>query len=50
MMRSVGIHGSCLAGLGLIIYAGWLAWPPLAFGATGALLCAFGVFVHKGGK
>lgn len=46
-MRGVGIHGACLIGLGLVVYACWLAWPPLAFLVAGVTLIAFGVFIHK---
>lgn len=47
MKVAVASHGACVAGMGLIVYASWLAWPPLAFGVAGLLLCAFGVFLHK---
>lgn len=50
MMRSAGVQVSCLTGIGLIVYAGWLAWPPLAFALAGVLLCAFGLFIQRGGK
>jgi len=32
-----------LAGFGLIVYASWLAWRPLAFAVTGLGLLAFAV-------
>lgn len=47
MKRAMLIHGTCLSGLGLTIYAAWLAWPPLAYGLAGLLLCAFGMFVSS---
>lgn len=49
-MRDAGIHGTCLAGVCLIVYATHLAWPPLAFAASGGVLCAFGVFLHRSGR
>lgn len=47
-MQSVAVQGMCLIGLGLVVYACWLAWPPLAFLVAGVTLIAIGVFVHRG--
>ena len=46
MTRAIIDHGTCLTGLGLIGYALWSVWPPLAYAAGGALLCAFGLFLN----
>lgn len=48
--RDVGIQGTCLAGVGFIVYAAYLAWPPLAFAVSGVGLCAFGVHMHRIGQ
>lgn len=47
MSGGLASHGSCLLGMALIIYGGWIAWQPLAFWLAGVLFCAFGVFVHQ---
>lgn len=48
--KVVATQGSCVAGICLLSYGLWLAWPPLAFVFVGVLLCAFGVFIQRGGK
>lgn len=50
MNRVVTGNMSCGLGLALIVYAAWLAWPPLAFAVAGGMLCAVGVFVYRGSK
>lgn len=49
-MRGVAVNSSCGVGLSLIVYAAWLAWPPLAFATAGVLLCAVGVHGYRSSK